>query len=216
MPKQKVAQKGVKPPRWSGLKQTPEGLEEWIRLANLVPPGTVLPELVPESPTVNTTTSPNVRLRGCLVLSWDRGLERLYELPPDVQTELITASKAEVPREVKDHFPPSFLPPESNFWRMVLMSERYNKIRAACQLREITSTKDTDPIETLVSVLRRTDLNYLRQCELSDCANIFYATKSRQPGCCPDHSTKVRRKRKYKKDVESRHPKRRAKTARKR
>jgi hypothetical protein len=214
MPKEKVAKKRVKPPRWTGLKPTPEGLEEWMRLANLVPPGDVLPELVPERPVVNTATAPH--LRGSLILSWDRALERLYEFPPAVQAELITASKAEVPNEVKEQFSSSFLPPDDNFWRLYLMSERYNKIRTACQLREIASTKNTDPIETLVSVLRRTDLNYLRQCELSECANVFYATKSRQPGCSPDHSTKIRRKKKYKGDVESRHPKKRAEAARKR
>jgi hypothetical protein len=75
MPTEKVARKRVKPPNWTGLKARPEGLDEWVRLANLIPRGSTLPEIAPVTSRIESSG---------VALTWAATLERLHDLPPTV------------------------------------------------------------------------------------------------------------------------------------
>ena len=208
--KEKVAKPQAKASkRWTGLKVPPPGLKERIKVANMVPPGTFLPD----------------RLIPLGITSWAEIVGRINRLPAELREDLLARAEAERPKDLAEawrHLDEDW----RDVFRVAQVSERYNKIRSAYWLLRMVSqseAKSIEPLEELVSILRRADLSYLRQCDY--CQQIFYATKSIQPGCTPDHSTKLRKQRKYKKDVERRHPlwrlrqtgpKKRAKTASKR
>ncbi len=207
MTKEKVAKKRAKPEkRWTGLKQAPPGLKEWIELANMVPAGTFLPDLHPIG----------------VAYSWDEFVAKVNRLPTSLREDLLEHVEDEPPyedwcRDLKT----GELKIRRELWWEIQIDERYDKIRAAYWFLRMVSrseTKSIDPLETLVSILRRADLSYLRQCAYAKCGAVFFAGKSKQQGCIPEHSEKFRKKEKYRKDVERRHPnpKMRAKTASKR
>lgn len=202
---------GRKRPVGTGLKPTPPHLAEWIRLANLVPVGTFLPDIV-------------VLDRLGDGPSWADVLERVFVLPPAVQNELIARSQQTPP-------PEDSVTRQDDWWKgippdlvkIAVVDECYNRIRTAyLHLRMISQadSRSIDPLESLVRDLRYADLSYLRQCAYGKCGKIFYASKSRQPGCTPEHSSAVRKKNKRERDKKNRQdPKikqKRAKTTRKR
>jgi len=208
--KQTSAKSGVLPSRSTGLKQPPANLAEWIRLANLVPAETYLPDIVVFDRFDNGP-------------SWAEVLERIFLLPPAVQNELITRSRRAPTADEDEIWGLKGLHPDSN--KMWQVDQHYNKIRTAyLHLRMISqaesNSKSIDPLESLVRDLRYADLSYLRQCAYEKCGKIFYAGKSIQPGCVPEHSGAVRKRNKRERDKLNRQDpyikKKRAKTAPKR
>ncbi len=207
MRQQTGVSKRVKPHTWTGAKARPDELGRWIELANIAV-GEVLPEI--PSPIARSPDSSEVSgVHGGVFLTWARELDYLQELPPNVGTRLVEASKAKVTDAIRNRYPAAhFLRDDDLFWRKVLMTDAYNEIRAANLLHQIAmrGKADREPLERFFSVLRKTDLNYLRVCRIDECKAIFYADKSRQPGCTPEHSAKFRRRRQYALDKARRHP----------
>ena len=161
-----------------GLKLAPPDLAEFIRLANLVPRGTFLPDIVPRGQPV----------------SWVGTLERILELPSEVQAELMAAcSKA-----------------PDDFWRVSRVYGCYDKIRVAYLHLGMLSRDESesiDALESLMSTLRFVEPSYLRRCEV--CNRIFYAKRKTQKGCTTKHSTILRKREKYARDKANREYKKR-------
>jgi hypothetical protein len=208
-PAEKIESSALVATNHTRLKKPPERLTQWIRLANIVPPGTELPEITEsERPRVKVTTSPQTGKISGAVLSWSGIVDRISELPPAVQSELLKAAKETVPREVRDRFPSGVYIPD-DFWPRVMMIDRYNEIRTAyIHLRMISQSegKSIDPFESLVAALRESELDYIRQC--GHCGKIFYAGNQKQRGCTPIHSRKVREENKKRVDRETKQMKR--------
>jgi hypothetical protein len=199
-PQQTRAKKSALPLRKTGTKTAPADLAEFIRLANLVPDGKWLPpELLPN----NSGT-------------WTELLERINDpdplraVPETVRAELIQQSRRIQPTEEELTWN------SLEGWRFGEMLRHYERIRIAYNnLRGLMQTS-IDPLNQLLVALGRADLSYLRRCAKAGCERIFYAGKLTQWGCSPEHSSAIRQQRKRDRDKANRHPKKRAKTARKR
>ena len=192
------------------LKQPPADLAEFIRLANLVPEGYWLPpELLPKWSQDASIPPGEINIG----IAWPELLERIQDqdFPEAVRRELIFVSKIELSPEELTSAP-------RDVFRLSAVLMHYEKIRIAYyNLRGLTrGTASLDPLENLIHALFKADIGYLRRCAYQKCGKIFYAGRSVQPGCTPEHSTNVRKKNKRERDKQNRHPKKRAKTARKR
>jgi len=131
-----------------------------------------------------------------------------------------TSEKAEAWLREQEPLYAKFMSGRIDSVRFRLALEHYDRIRIAAHLLRMFSRTEAehpyDYAESLVSTLRYADLSYLRQCAYEPCGKIFYAGKSTQRGCTPEHSSNVRKKRKRERDkLNEQRKKKRAKTARK-
>lgn len=189
-----------------------EDLVEFIRLANLVPEGTWLPpDLLP-----NLGSSGQINVGS----TWPELLERIQDLPERVRQELIERSRMEPATPEEREIVGYDYEPE--LFRFSEVLQHYEKIRIAYyNLRGLTrGTASLDPLENLLHALLYAKLPYLRRCGYEKCGKIFYASKFRQPGCTPEHSSNIRKANKRKRDNANRNDpkikKKRAMAARKR
>jgi hypothetical protein len=184
-----IPQSKVKSGHGRGLKKPPRDLAEFIRLANLVPEGKWLPpDLIP-----NLGSSGEINIG----TTWPELLERIQELPEAVRAELIRASNVVPPPEefARGVYSDRDL---KNIFRFGAVLGHYEKIRVAYyNLRGLTQDSSSlDPLENLLHALLYADLGYLRRCAYEPCGKIFYAGKSKQPGCTQRHSDNSRKKKK--------------------
>lgn len=71
--------------------------------------------------------------------------------------------------------------------------------------------------DDLNKILQEIDIEYIRRCGYEKCRRYFYAYRFKQPGCCAEHSTILRKARKAERDKDNRGLKmKRATKARKR
>jgi hypothetical protein len=199
------AKKRLKASRQSRLKLPPRDLAEWIRLANLVPVGARLPDLWETN-------------------EWPVLVEQIAKLEDPLRSELLdhsTTANAEAWLREQEPVYAQFMRSKLDSVRFELALKHYDRIRIAAQLLRMFSLTEAEHpynyAESLVSTLRYADLSYLRQCAYAPCGKVFYAGKSTQFGCTPEHSSNVRKRRKRERDkFNEERKKKRAKTARER
>jgi|SRR6266487_2625462 len=167
--------KKQKPKR--GFKLSPRDLAEWIRLANLMPPGTAIP-------------IPGIRKPSGAEDYWSIVLEWIARLPDSLREELLSLD--DYPRIEHDAARQGFL-------RAVCVLQHAQKIDIASTcLRALTkpdSERTMDYLEDFLNTLRYVELPYLRQCGV--CNQLFYAKRKTQSGCTTHHSTILYKREQY-------------------
>lgn len=176
--RRKAARKGRRAIK-RGLKQPPRGLAEWVRLANLIPPGAVIQG--PGKPRDTEDYWP-------AVLEWVAGLD------DPLRTELLSVSA----RSSVDDFP-HLTQARPGFLRAAYIVQHFEKIRIAYTCLRVLSKPNSEPamdyLEDFLNTMRYVELPYLRQCGV--CNKIFYAKRKTQSGCTTNHSTILYKREQY-------------------
>ena len=175
-----------------GLKRPPRDLEDWIRLANLIPRGQQLPG---ENDVFGSGTWPDL-------------LERIAKLPDPLRSELLAHS--ELPEDWQNQYTGNIRietdaggAPE--MVRMLRTYDHFVRIQIATiylrLLARPAAERTLDRLESFITSLRYAELSYLRECEY--CGKVFYAKRKTQSGCTPAHGSIIRKKKKRDRDREN-------------
>jgi hypothetical protein len=207
-----------------GFRRATDELAELLRLANLeIPSGLDLPASLPLDiselpPAIRLELSDHMRQPETWHLRIEEMIGKIRErvkkgaLPdpgrPDYSEKYLRQSFPAI--EQGTHYG-RIVQAQENFGRIVAVNEK--RLPYMNLIGEILTFKNPDGTASLgyddfTEILREIDIEYIRRCGYEKCRRYFYAYRFKQPGCGPEHSALLRKRRKAEKDRQAKTRKR--------